>query len=220
MEYYCIFVKAGIEERFKEKAQKEVSVIDESARFYFFTEEAWFKKAKLKNKIVRPAFPGYVFLKTQKLTNEVIHTVRHIEGFIRFLPVNEAIHKIDGDASQELINFIETGERHLMSKAVYEKTIQKAIASGDEESCETWRTVCSKTCGEDKICIRPDMRLIGRAGEEAQNQGGDHPRPQAEQGVHTQKAHHDHQQHGDDHVVGNARLHLVQQHGAVEGAGV
>ena len=138
MEYYCIFVKAGIEERFKEKAQKEVSVIDESARFYFFTEEAWFKKAKLKNKIVRPAFPGYVFLKTQKLTNEVIHTVRHIEGFIRFLPVTEAIHKIDGDASQELINFIETGERHLMSKAVYEKGNKVKIISGDMKTFEAY----------------------------------------------------------------------------------
>jgi len=51
-------------------------------------------------------------------------------------------------------------------KNLYEKTIKKAIQSHDEESCETWRTVCSKICGEDKICIRTDMRLIGRAGEE------------------------------------------------------
>ena len=52
------------------------------------------------------------------------------------------------------------------NKAVYEKTIKKAIQSHDEESCETWRTVCSKICGEDRICIRTDLRLIGRAGEE------------------------------------------------------
>ncbi len=52
------------------------------------------------------------------------------------------------------------------NKKIYQKTIQKAIQTREEESCETWRTVCSKICGEDRICIRTDMRMIGRAGEE------------------------------------------------------
>ena len=52
------------------------------------------------------------------------------------------------------------------SKAVYEKTIQKAIESGDEESCETWRTFHSKCCGEDKVCLRSHIRVIGKAGKQ------------------------------------------------------
>ncbi len=48
----------------------------------------------------------------------------------------------------------------------YKKTILLAAQSGEEETCETWRTVCSKTCGEDRICIRSFIRLIGRAGEQ------------------------------------------------------
>ena len=52
------------------------------------------------------------------------------------------------------------------SKATYEKTIQKAIASGDEESCETWRTFRSKCCGEDKVCLRSHIRVIGKAGKQ------------------------------------------------------
>lgn len=48
----------------------------------------------------------------------------------------------------------------------YEETLKKAIESGDEESCETWRTVCSKTCGEDKICIRSFLRVIGKTEEQ------------------------------------------------------
>lgn len=52
------------------------------------------------------------------------------------------------------------------NRALYEKTIQRAIQSNDEESCETWRTFCSKCCGEDKVCIRTHMRVIGKAGNQ------------------------------------------------------
>ena len=48
------------------------------------------------------------------------------------------------------------------NRKVFTETIERAIVSNDEEVCETWRTVCSKTCGEDKICIRSLIRMIGK----------------------------------------------------------
>ena len=45
---------------------------------------------------------------------------------------------------------------------IFMETLERAISSNDEESCETWRTVCSKICGEDKICIRSYIRMIGK----------------------------------------------------------
>lgn len=51
------------------------------------------------------------------------------------------------------------------NRKIYEDTIQKAIRSGYEESCETWRRVNSKCCGEDDICIRSNIRVIGKTGE-------------------------------------------------------
>ena len=50
-------------------------------------------------------------------------------------------------------------------KRTFISTVKKAIRSNDEETCDTWRTFESRCCGEDKICIRTDMRVIGRAGE-------------------------------------------------------
>lgn len=47
---------------------------------------------------------------------------------------------------------------------VYENTLRLAMQSGDEETCDTWRIICSKTCGSDKICVRSFIRMIGRAG--------------------------------------------------------
>lgn len=52
------------------------------------------------------------------------------------------------------------------SRALYEETIRKASETGEEQSCETWRTITSKTCGEDRICIRSDLRVIGRSGNQ------------------------------------------------------
>ena len=48
------------------------------------------------------------------------------------------------------------------NRRIYFDTLDRAIASNDEETCETWRTVCSKTCGEDRICIRSYIRVIGK----------------------------------------------------------
>ena len=52
------------------------------------------------------------------------------------------------------------------NKKIFEDTIHKAIESEDEEMCETWRTFCSDCCGEDTVCIRTYMRVIGKAGEQ------------------------------------------------------
>ncbi len=48
---------------------------------------------------------------------------------------------------------------------IYEETIKKAIASDDEEMCDTWRSYCTKLCGEEKICIRSHMRVVGKGGD-------------------------------------------------------
>ena len=52
-------------------------------------------------------------------------------------------------------------------RKIYEDTIRKAMHSGEEETCETWRTMTSRCCGEERVCIRSNIRVIGRAGEQA-----------------------------------------------------
>ncbi len=51
------------------------------------------------------------------------------------------------------------------SHKIYESTILRAIESNDEETCENWRTICTKMCGEEKICVRSSIRVIGKGGE-------------------------------------------------------
>ena len=46
---------------------------------------------------------------------------------------------------------------------VYKNMINRAIESGEEEECETWRTMSSNCCGTETICIRTSIRMIGKS---------------------------------------------------------
>ena len=48
------------------------------------------------------------------------------------------------------------------NRQIFTETLERAIESNDEETCETWRKVCSKTCGIDDICVRSYIRMIGK----------------------------------------------------------
>ena len=49
------------------------------------------------------------------------------------------------------------------NKKKYLALLKRTVESGDEEMGETWRTVYSDCCGEDRICIRTYVREIGEA---------------------------------------------------------
>lgn len=50
------------------------------------------------------------------------------------------------------------------NRKLYQAMLERAIASMAEEECETWRTLSSACCGEEKICIRSNVRVIGECG--------------------------------------------------------
>ncbi|HCA22460.1 MAG TPA: hypothetical protein DEO87_08800 [Lachnospiraceae bacterium] len=52
------------------------------------------------------------------------------------------------------------------NKDKYQNAMELAIASNDEVVTETWRTIVSDCCGEDRICIRSTLRVIGSAGNQ------------------------------------------------------
>ena len=52
------------------------------------------------------------------------------------------------------------------NRAIYEDAVRKACETGEEQTCETWRNFTSKICGEDKVCIRSELRVIGRSGNQ------------------------------------------------------
>ncbi len=48
---------------------------------------------------------------------------------------------------------------------IYCETLRKAVETGEEEVCDTWRTISSSCCGDERICIRSAVHLIGHNGD-------------------------------------------------------
>lgn len=48
----------------------------------------------------------------------------------------------------------------------YLAMMERAVQTQDEQECETWRTIQSDCCGTEKICIRSNVRLIGKMGDQ------------------------------------------------------
>ncbi|MBQ8800551.1 MAG: bifunctional diguanylate cyclase/phosphodiesterase [Lachnospiraceae bacterium] len=46
----------------------------------------------------------------------------------------------------------------------YSDTLRRAVETGEEQECDTWRMLSSSCCGEEKVCIRSNVRMIGHNG--------------------------------------------------------
>ena len=86
------------------------------------------------------------------------------DGKLEVLKVNKKYVKELGShmTEQEIIRSDPWAGFDEENRKIYEETLRRAIETEDEEVCETWRTVCSKTCGEDRLCIRSHIRMIGK----------------------------------------------------------
>ena len=49
------------------------------------------------------------------------------------------------------------------NRAIYLNAMERAIQTSDEQECETWRTITSACCGQDRVCVRAAMRVVGKS---------------------------------------------------------
>lgn len=49
------------------------------------------------------------------------------------------------------------------NRKIYIDMLQRAIDTMEEQECDTWRTLFSPCCGQEKICIRSSVQVIGKS---------------------------------------------------------
>ena len=49
------------------------------------------------------------------------------------------------------------------NRQVYIDTLEHCIETREEQECETWRTLSSACCGDERMCIRSNIRMIGNS---------------------------------------------------------
>lgn len=60
--------------------------------------------------------------------------------------------------SADILDFFDEAGRK-----AYVNMLERAIETGDEQESEAWRTISSPCCGEEKMCIRSAVRVIGKS---------------------------------------------------------
>lgn len=49
------------------------------------------------------------------------------------------------------------------NQKIYINMLERAIATMEEQECDTWRTMFSRCCGEEHVCIRSSVQVIGKS---------------------------------------------------------
>ena len=167
MEYYCLMVKTGEEEKFKAAALEKLSLTEFDVEFYFFQRSLKTNQGKI---FENPLFPGYVFFSTERLVPGLMLILKKVKGFIRLLIDNSNPIKIAGQQLEELRIFIRNGEHWGISKVEFLPGKNVRAISGPLVGLEGKIYKVNKKRGRVTIMtsLSPDGRKIDLAFESVQ----------------------------------------------------
>lgn len=100
-------------------------------------------------------FVGGAAIFSYDKTHDSIEILRVNEKYIKELGMNTT--------QREVILSLKSLGLDEENRRIYVDTIMRAIESGEEETCETWRKIHSECCGDDELCIRTFIRIIGKS---------------------------------------------------------
>lgn len=92
MNFYCISVRTGMEENFKESVKDLLSPNGPlEGKIHFLKKQMRLKNGK---EYYDPFFPGYVFLETEEKDPIKLRSLSKGKHFLRFLPSNQEINPL------------------------------------------------------------------------------------------------------------------------------
>ena len=124
---YCIMVKTGSEEKFRDSAVQKLAQSRDGSKFYFFKKQM---KARSGATFMEPLFPGYIFMETQNLERSTIETLKQINGFYHFLFDNANPQKLQGNDLTYYTSFRSDGEVLGISRARFDENQRIKIVEG------------------------------------------------------------------------------------------
>lgn len=89
----------------------------------------------------------------------------YCDGRLEYLRVNQKFLQEIGMNMSE-VDLVHANPLDLFdtdNQTIFLATLQKIIATGQEQECETWRELHSQCCGSERLCLRSSIQLIGKS---------------------------------------------------------
>ena len=129
MQYYCLMVKTGGEEKFKKLLEKRLRYAGKEKS----TDVIFFKKKLRTRRNVEyesALIPGYVFLAMDGLDLDTVWIVRRTENFFKFLNSNRDIRPLQGRDLEFVTHLLAFGKTQGLSKAYFNENMRIIVTEG------------------------------------------------------------------------------------------
>ncbi len=128
MNYFVVQVKTREEEKYRTLARQALqgstmNLVYPQRRLRQLRRGSW-------KDVLKPLYPGYVFLEGDHVSVEDYWHLRHVPGFLRFLETNSNIRPIDGSDRELLLHFLRFGEVVEKSKVTFGPDSQIRVLEG------------------------------------------------------------------------------------------
>ena len=152
LDCYCIMVKTGSEEKFKNAAAEKLALQGDNSKLYFFKKKM---RARKGPDFEEPLFPGYIFMETEKLERSSVEALKGVNGFYHFLFDNAEPQKLQGNDLEYFSVFRKSGEMLGISKAKFDENQRIVIVEGPLKGFEGKIIRVNRRC--KRVTVEIDM---------------------------------------------------------------
>ena len=149
MNYFVVQVKTREEERYRSLARQVLH--DSPVRLVFPKRRLRQLRRGNWKDILKPLYPGYIFLEGDELTVEDYWKLRKVPGFLRFLETNANIKPIEGADRELLLHFLRFGEVVEKSKVTFDSDSRIRVLEGPLAGLEGRIIKIDKRKGRAKV---------------------------------------------------------------------
>ena len=150
MDFFALHIKTGFETQIQQLIREK---LPSDIKVFCPMRELMIRRKGKSLKETKPFFPGYIFLKTEEITANILTVLKSIPGFFQILPSNKRIEPIS-EKDMYIINslFNKNYTAHL-SKAKFDENDRIQIIEGPLKGKEGLIVKVDKRKGRAKIVI-------------------------------------------------------------------
>ena len=128
MSYFVVSVEPRGEEHFLTMARRHLSA--DRAKFHWPRRKLTIRRRGKREESLVPLFPGYIFLETDVVDEEIFRTVKRLPRFYRFLERNDRIRALVGDDLQLVTHFVRHGDVIGKSTVTFDENSRIQVIDG------------------------------------------------------------------------------------------